>query len=179
MGVGRAILGFLKSFVSSPSHQPATSLNMPSPQGTSFRGSAAILGCALLLAGCGAVGPLPSSYSGPVTGSIVTASLKTSAPQQVEASETALGEIRSTTCPGLALERDERRRRISALKVTIANELTGAPTTLIHALKRVGGKPEEGTIAFKELSIEQGQLDEIRVAAERMSCPVEAQAAAP
>jgi hypothetical protein len=134
----------------------------------------------MLLGGCGAVGPLPSSYNGPVTGSIVTASInKKSAPQQVEASETALGEIRSTTCPGLALERDERRRRIAALKVAIANELTGAPTTLINALKRVSGKPEEGTVSFKELTIEQAQLDEIAVAAQRMSCPAETQAAAP
>jgi hypothetical protein len=121
------------------------------------------------LGGC-VMGPLPSSYSGPVTGSIGAGAVSSSG-QAIEQASTGLGEIRSSTCAGLALERQERLQRIAQLQTTVVAELASPPATLAQAVQRATGNPEEGTAAFKDISVERTQIASIASVAGPMGCP--------
>jgi hypothetical protein len=122
----------------------------------------AALALVVALSGCG-MGALPSSHSGPVTGALATPG--------VAAASTGIDEIHSTTCPGLAIERQERLRRIAALQTAIAAELKNLPTTVAQAVQRASGAPEEGTLAYGEMMVERAQLDSIAAAGTRLRCP--------
>ncbi len=112
---------------------------------------------------------MPSGYNGPVTGSIASGSL-----QQIAASPAAVaGDVHSTTCPGLALERTERRKRIVELEARSKAELAALPVTLEQALQRTSERPEQGTNAYRELQSEQVLLDQIAAAAAKLGCPAE------
>jgi hypothetical protein len=125
---------------------------------------ASALACAAL-SGCG-TGALPTSYNGPVTGSIAAANA-----QAIAAASTGLSEIHSTTCPGLEIERQERLRRIAKLQTTVTAELASAPTTLAHAMQRAGPTPEEGTLAYQEIMAERTYLASVAVASAKQGCP--------
>jgi hypothetical protein len=117
------------------------------------------------LAGCG-MGALPTSYNGPVTGSIAAANV-----QAIAAASTGLSEIHSSTCPGLEIERTERLRRIAQWQKSITAELAGPPTTIAHAVLRASSTPEEGTNAYKEIMAERAYLASVATAAAKLGCP--------
>jgi hypothetical protein len=124
--------------------------------------------CSLLavcvgITACGAI-PLGSS-DGLVTGSIAAANL------QGVSAIAGNGEIHSTTCPGLDIERQERLRRIAGLQTAVSAELTNPPTTLAHAVLRASGAPEEGTTAHGQIMQERSYLASIALAAARLGCP--------
>jgi hypothetical protein len=117
------------------------------------------------LSGCG-MGALPSSYNGPVTGSIAAANA-----QAIAAASTGLSEIHPSTCPGLDIERTERLRRIVQWQKSMTAELSSAPTTLAHAVLRASSTPEEGTNAYKEIMAERAYLASVATAAAKLGCP--------
>jgi hypothetical protein len=119
------------------------------------------------LSGCGVgalVEPLAAS-SGMVTGSVGGATMSTAA------ASSGISEIHSSTCPGLEIERQERLRRIAGLQSAVANELASPPATVIQAMKRVSGAPEEGTVAHGQIMEERAYLASIASAAARLGCP--------
>ena len=126
---------------------------------------AAVLLAGAGLSGCG-MGALPTSYNGPVTGSIAAAQA-----QVIAASSTGLSEIHSTTCPGLEIERQERLSRIVKLQTLVATELGKPPTTLAHAMQRTTSTPEEGTVAYQEIMAERTYLASVATAGAKLGCP--------
>jgi hypothetical protein len=126
-----------------------------------------LLAACLGLAACGAI-PLGAS-DGPVTGSITAANM------QSVASIVGTGEVHSTTCPGLDIERQERLRRIADLQTAATAELSNPPATIAHAVLRVSGAREEGTIAHGQIMQERSYLASIALAAARLGCPPAAQ----
>jgi hypothetical protein len=90
---------------------------------------------------------------------------------QSVASIVGTGEVHSTTCPGLDIERQERLRRIAGLQTAATAELTNPPTTIAHAVLRVSGAPEEGTMAHGQIMQERSYLASIALAAARLGCP--------
>ena len=117
----------------------------------------------MFLSGC-AFGPLPSSTGrdGVVTGSVGRSAAEVA----------SIDEIHSSTCPGLALEREERIKRIDSLKAKVAVEVAAPPATLVQAVLRASGSPDEGTAAFREMSAERTHLESLSAAAAKMGCPV-------
>ena len=87
------------------------------------------------------------------------------------AADADIGELHSTHCPGLEMERHERLRRISGLETTMTAELASPATTLAHVVQRIASTPEEGTVAYKQIMAERSQLASIAVAGAKLGCP--------
>ena len=85
----------------------------------------------------------------------------------------SIGEGRSHSCAGLALERQQYLARIAALEGAMSAELANPPKTLAHAFQRMGSSPQIGTEAYGELTSEQARLEANRVEAMRIPCAAE------
>ena len=122
----------------------------------------AVLASCCLLGGC-AFGPLASSThgNGVAANGVAAGSIET----------IGSDEQRSTSCEGLAVERQVRTARIAALRPQMAVELENSPTTLMQALQRVSTTPEVGTNAHAQIAADQAGLDAAAALAARKGCP--------
>ncbi len=89
------------------------------------------------------------------------------------------GQIHSRNCSGLAIERGQHQARIAALQTAMTTELEAPPTTLVHAMQRMGDTPETGTAAHAELMAERSLLAATEAAANGLHCSATAMAKLP